>query len=169
MVKSGKEQREEKRKLLACIVMAASNPATRHQHCALPLPKNDVRWGNITVFKSNRSPIKATRQNPNANPTVAHTLANTTHATRPNHCPRTAPAMAPHLLVFFHIRHRAMGMTADPISTPMISCNSKMEGESHLGQGVVFRLGSDSGSWGLAGVASRPIAPSVVALWLSKR
>ena len=30
--------------------------------------------------------------------------------------------MAPHLLVFFHIRQRAIGTTADPISTPITSC-----------------------------------------------
>ena len=115
-----------------------------------PSEKQHAWWLQPTLDKAHAKQkshkIKSTmaRQNPSVNPTAAHTLANTTHATRPNHCPRTAPAMAPHLLVFFHIKHRAMGMTADPISTPMISCSSRMEGGSYSGQGLG---GGGGGGW----------------------
>ena len=34
--------------------------------------------------------------------------------------------MAPYLLVFFQHRHIAMGATAEPIRTPMISCRTML-------------------------------------------
>lgn len=49
------------------------------------------------------------------------TLAKMAQEASPSPWPKKAPQIAPHLFVFFQHKHIAIGPTADPINTPIIS------------------------------------------------